>query len=840
MSLMRHPLRQLLPTVVLALTTGTVAGQTSLQLRWEHVADAFQGDNGSSQVAFTLTNRDTKPLAASGWAIYFSALHSAQPGSVAGGFAIEDVLGDLHRIVPSAGFAGLAPGASVRIEYRTHLLINRSFAPAGPYIVFDAAKETGHPVTEYVAVPFQRAPQGAGRDPRVVTPQAQFALDSASRDVAASELPPVFPTPVAVTRGTGVLHLTGMPVVEASDALRNEASFAQEYLRPYLGGTRMRGGPRLRLEVGTVQGQSSPEAYELDVEPSGIRIVGASPAGVFYGLQSLRTLMPPPLPPLRGLVLPAIRVVDAPRFGYRGFMLDVARNFHLKADVLRTLDLLARYKLNVFHFHLTEDEAWRLEIPSLPELTALGARRSHTLDSGQWLPPAYGSGAAVDRPWGSGFLSRADYIAILRYAAARHIEVIPELEMPGHARAAIKAMEARSRAGDSQYLLSDPEDRSVYTSAQNYHDNVMNPVLESTYRFIERVVGDLVAMHREAGVPLRHIHMGGDEVPNGAWEGSPAVQAYLQAHGLASVDDLWFVFYGRVEQILKTHNLLPSGWEEIAVRKTRRDGQSAVIVNPGFAERGWRAYVWNNVPGWGAEDLAYRLANGGYEVVLSPVTNYYFDLAWNQNPEEPGLDWGGYVDLRKPFEFIPLDYYRNVRLDRRGNPLDPAVFVGKDRLTDYGRDHIVGIQGNLWSETLGGDGRLDYMLLPKLFGLAERAWAPDPDWARERDPARADALFRDAWARFVNVVGKRELPRLDRETPGLTYRIPTPGLGVAGGMVRCSVELPGFTLRYTTDGTEPTARSPEVRGPIPLRGTVRVAAFSTTGRKSHTASLTAP
>jgi hexosaminidase len=400
--------------------------------------------------------------------------------------------------------------------------------------------------------------------------------------------------------------------------------------------------------------------------------------------------------------------------------------------------------------------------------------------------------------------------------------------MPGHARAAIKAMQA-----NQQYRLNDPDDRSVYTSAQGYHDNVMNPVLESTYRFVERVVGDLVAIHREAGVPLRHLHMGGDEVPAGVWEGSPAVQAYVKAHGLASVDDLWFVFYSRVEQILKAHDLPLSGWEEIAVRKTSRDGQRTNIPNPDFAARGWRAYVWNNVPGGGAEDLAYRLANGGYEVVLSPVSNLYFDLAWNQNPEETGLDWGGYVDLRKPFQFIPLDYYRNVRVD-------PSVFVGKDRLTAYGRAHVVGIQGNLWSETLGAEGRLEYMLLPKLFGLAERAWAPDPDWARERDPERSESLYREAWSRFVNVLGQRELPRLDREVPGLNYRIPTPGLKALGGMVHCSVELPGFTLRYTTDGSEPTVRSSLVRGPIPLRGTVRVAAFNTTGRKGHTARLTAP
>jgi hexosaminidase len=812
---MRNRLVSALPALVLALTPGAApAAQTALQLRWELTAD--------SQATFTLISRDTKPLPASGWAIYFSALHSADSGTVGAGFAIQDLLGDLHRIVPAAGFAGLAPGATIKIPYVTQPLRNRSFGPAGPYIVFDTAKDVGIPLSDYVAAPFERSHD-------VMTPEAQFALDSVIRDIPASELPPVFPTPLQVTKGTGELRLTATPRVIAGAELGNEATFAAEYLLPYFRAGRKAVTPApLRLEVGPVEGQSSPEAYELVVDPTtGIRIVGVSPAGVFYGLQSLRSLLPPPAP-AAGLVLPAIRVVDAPRFGYRGFMLDVARNFHPKAAVLRTLDLLARYKLNVFHMHLTDDEGWRVEIAGLPELTAVGARRGHTLDSKQFLQPAFGSGPLVDRPWGSGFYSHADYVEIVRYATARHIEVIPEIEMPGHARAAIKAMEARFHAtGDRQYLLTDPEDRSVYVSVQGYPDNVINPALESTYGFIERVVGDLAAMHREAGAPLRHIHMGGDEVPAGVWVGSPAVQAYMQAHGLKSVDDFWFVFYGRIEQILKAQGLVPSGWEEIAVRKTRRDGRPAVIVNPGFAERGWRAYVWNNVPGWGAEDLAYRLANGGYDVVLSPVTNYYFDLAWNENPEEIGLDWGGFIDLRKPFQFIPFNYYRNAGAD--------SLFVGKDRLTDFGRAHIIGIQGNLWSETLGGDGRLDYMMVPKLFGLAERAWAADPDWARERDPARSASLYRDAWSRFVNVVGKRELPRLDREVTGLAYRIPTPGLKVEGGMVRASVELPGFTLRYTTDDSEPTARSPEVRGPIPLRGAVRVAAFTTTGRKGRTA-----
>ncbi len=856
-------MRYALLALLLALAASPAAAQASLQLRWELKDDVFRGptDQGAARVAFTLTNRDAKPFLARGWAIYFSALHEPQPGSASGGVTIENVTGDLWRIVPGADFPGLASGRSVELEYFTSLLTNNSFAPVGPYIVFDDAPDKGHPLN-LEAVPFERPPQ-SGRDPRVITPQAQFELDAATRDIPSESLPPVFPTPVSLEKREGKLVLAVPPAISAAPELQAEAAFAAEYLGSFFPKAKTKGKApaetaagvsTLRLETGKVAGQDSPEAYELVVDPdAGIRVLGNSPAGVFYGLQSLRNLLPAApagkaSAVATGLSLPALRVVDAPRFGYRGLMLDVARNFQPKARVLRVLDLMARYKLNAFHFHLTEDEGWRVEIPSLPELTAVGSRRGHTLDSSRFLPPAWGSGPDVDRPYGSGFYTRADYVEILRYAAARQIEVIPELEMPGHARAAIKAMQARARAlraagdaeGAQRYLLSDPEDKSVYTSAQGYHDNVINPALPSTYAFVARVVQDLVALHREAGVPLRNLHMGGDEVPAGVWERSPAVAALLKQKGLGSVYDLWYVFYGRVAEILKSQGVPLSGWEEIGLRQTRLDGQAKMIPNPGFAERGWIAYVWNNAVGGGAEDLAYRLANGGYKVVLVPVSNTYFDLAWNQNPEETGLDWGGYVDLKKPFEFVPFDYYRNVRYDRRGIAVDRSLFVGKDRLTDYGRSNVVGIQGALWSETLNADGKLDYKLLPKLLGLAERAWAPEPDWAREKDEAKSEALFRDAWSVFANVVGRRELPRLDRESPAWLYRIPKPGLALVDGRLKASLEVPGFVLRYTTDGSEPTAKSPELHGAIPLARDVRVAAFDGNGRKGHTAKLVAP
>ncbi|EEF26356.1 Beta-hexosaminidase, putative [Ricinus communis] len=597
----------------------------------------------------------------------------------------------------------------------------------------------------------------------------------------------------------------------------------------------MQGAPVLRLGIGAVPGQTSPEAYTLDINSDGITIVGNSAAGVAYGLQSLRDLLPLPGAAPHGIDLPRLHIVDAPRFDYRGFQLDVARNFHTRQTVFKWLDLMARYKLNKFHFHLTDDEGWRLEIPGLPELTSIGAVRGHSARPGVRLQPAYGSGPDPKDASGSGYYTRADYIEILRYAAARHIDVIPEIEMPGHARAAVQSMEARyrrlkaaGRPDAAQYLLNDLADKSVYKSPQLYNDHVINPGLESSYAFIDHVFAQIVAMHREAGAPLRTIHVGGDELPRGAWEKSPASLALMRKQKLDTTADLWDYFYDRVDGMLKKHGLYASGWEELAGRVTTVRGQSTLIPNPLFTRRGFRAYVWNNTEG--AEDLAYRLANAGYDVVLAPVTRMYMDMSHNPNPEEPGVNWGAYVELDTVYDFIPLDYMKNA---------SPPL-AGKVGLTDSGRRHVRGMEATLFTETVRDPSLIDYLVMPRLLAVAERAWAPDPAWATETDAAQAVVLHRAAWSGFVNVLGQRVLPRLDLEKTGVAYRLAPPGLMLDGGRVLANHVLPGITLRYTSDGTTPTASSRMVDGAITDRGVIQVAAFDRNGRAGRVSRIDNP
>jgi hexosaminidase len=360
-----------------------------------------------------------------------------------------------------------------------------------------------------------------------------------------------------------------------------------------------------------------------------------------------------------------------------------------------------------------------------------------------------------------------------------------------------------------KYLLHDPNDKSVYSTAQYWTDNVIDVSLPSTYNFVSTVIDEIVDLYKQAGVPLATINWGGDEVPHGVWEQSPAYFALKAKHPeIQSTADLWYYFYGRVNQLMKAKGLYTSGWEEMSLRKTKLDGKPFYVPNPDFMPEHLQAEVWNNTLGGGNEDLAYKLANAGYKTVLTCVTNLYFDMANYKSFDEPGYYWGAFADIDKPFSFIPFDYFKNSKVDRNGLPLDRSIFIGKQRLTDYGKSNILGLQCAIWGENIKSTTRLEYMLLPRLLGFAERAWAQDPDWATEPNTAKSDSLYNIAWVNFLNVVGKRELPRLSYVDGGFAYRVPKPGVILQDGKYLANEQFPGLTIRYTTDGAEPSANSP--------------------------------
>lgn len=814
-------------------TTTLKAGDLSIDL------EMVSTNDGQVQSLFHLKNNGKKALPASGWKIYFNSrvVKTWGPDSLLA--RINHVNGDLFRLSPLKAFKTLPAGASVQLNLASESMNNYSERPQGFYLVWDKTPDLGETISR---VNYKHLSRHLKEEQALAA--KVYQQNTLIKDIPAGDLPAVFPSPASYVKQEGIFKLTKEVTLVTESVFEKEALGFADELAKILGKKpavlkRSEGSGIFLQQVNSI----AKEGYELSISPEKILIKASDVAGAFYGIQSLKTMFPAQawasVQPV--INLPAAEIKDAPRFGFRGFMMDVGRNFQPKSEVLKVLDLMALYKLNVFHFHLTEDEGWRLEIPGLPELTSVGANRGHSSNERNSILPSYGSAAAVGKNSGTGFFTRAEYIEILKYATARHIRVIPEIETPGHARAAIKSMDARyarlmkagKKAEAEQYLLRDLNDQSGYRSVQGFDDNVINVALPSTYTFLEKVTDELVAMHKEAGAALPTIHFGGDEVPAGVWGKSAAADLLSKTNPeVKGTDALWFYYFSKVNQLLKSRGMYLSGWEEIGLRKVAVNGEMKMLPEPRFVKENFHADVWNNLTG--NEDLAYKMANAGYKVVLTPVTNFYIDLAVNPSFDERGQNWGGYVDVDKPFYFIPYDYYKNVKEDEQGNPVDPAIFKNKERLTEIGKSNIVGLQAPLWSETIKTRAHFEYMLLPKLLGLAERAWAKDPEWAVTTDPEKEKTLYEQAWSEFVNVLGKKELPRLNHYSGGYLYRIPTPGVQLKAGTLEANVQLPGLIIRYTTDGTEPGKESQVYKSAIPLNGLVKLRAFDDTGRGGRT------
>ncbi|MFC5481233.1 family 20 glycosylhydrolase [Massilia suwonensis] len=810
---------------------GPPCGGAPVAIGWECVANGVDGDRFAARL--TLRNASTRPIAP-GWQLYFNTCRKLLPETVSTGFRIDHVNGDLFRL-RALDTGSWLPGGAFEVGYQARFwAISRTDAPLGFYLVTVGGEviDLGDPDI----APFTRPEQLRRSAGDVVPPMdaaRRFGVNGAVSLLPIETVGRITPQPVSASFSEGTSHVGRDTVVRCQPGLENEALF----LRAILAGLPpARSNAVIVLETGPVDAATPApdEAYLLEIEANRVHLRGASAHGVFNGVQTLRQLA--------GVdgSLPYGRVLDAPRFAHRGMMLDVARHFADVDTVLRLLDCMALYKLNRFHFHLTDDEGWRLPITALPELTEVGARRGVSSDGRPCLQPSFGSGARVDASAGSGHYTHDEFIAILRYAHARHIEVIPEFNMPGHARAAVQAMRVRHdrllAAGDVEganaYRLDDPDDASVYESVQLWHDNVICIARPSVDRFIDTVVAEVARLFRQAGVPLRAIHTGGDEVPHGAWLGSPLCRQRMQEQGWNEVAELRADFVARCRAILARHGVAFAGWDDTALVATGE----GVAADPRFAGPGFEVYVWNNASGSGQEDCAWKLANAGYEVVLANASHLYFDLAYAKDPQEPGYYWAGFVDTRSAFAFCPLDLNALPGADQMGRALSPEARARLVRLAQPGR--VLGLQGQLWGENAHSRERIEYLAAPRLLALAERAWSPDPGWHDVADEAERARRIDDAWNEFANRLGQRALPFLDRAL-AYGYRLPPPGAVHEGGWVHANTAFPGLALRYTLDGTEPDAASARYREPVavPPDAVLKIASFDTRARSSRVLTL---
>lgn len=468
-----------------------------------------------------------------------------------------------------------------------------------------------------------------------------------------------------------------------------------------------------------------------------------------------------------GRQMPSMVIEDWPDLQHRGIMLDVSRNFTKKEGVLKLIDLLARYKANVLHLHLGDDEGWRVEIDGLPELTSYGAFRAipvlnedGTISEPDALQITYSASDGKNdlNAAGNGYYSHADFVEILKYAKERHIRVIPEFDTPGHSRAAIKSMEKRAElTGDTSCLLSEPEDTSYYCSVQDYYDNAINVALPSVYTFTEKVFDAFIAMYAEADAELLAIHVGGDEVPDGAWTGSPACQRLMEEKGWTDILSLKDYYVRNVLEIAARKGVKIAGWQDLC--KDLSPETFELLKENLYGTNFWTV-------SHGQDELGYTLADSGLNVIIGSAPSAYLDFAYNYDKKERGHNWGGYVDERRTFSLLPFSIYKSVRWNDRGVMTDiSAASEGKTELYPEARQRIIGIQGQLWAETLRCFDHVTYYIFPKALGLFERGWNSEPEW--EGTTASDDPAFVGAFDKFYSIIVDHEMPYYDEI--GISY-----------------------------------------------------------------------
>ncbi|MFF4588889.1 beta-N-acetylhexosaminidase [Streptomyces sp. NPDC001388] len=464
-----------------------------------------------------------------------------------------------------------------------------------------------------------------------------------------------------------------------------------------------------------------PEGYRLSLHGPGRLIQGGSAAGVFWGAQTFRQLLGPdafrraPLRPGRIWDLPEITVEDRPRFRWRGLMLDVARHFTPKDGVLRLLDLMAAHKLNVFHFHLTDDQGWRIEIKRYPRLTEVGSWRART-KFGHRASPLWD-----EKPHG-GFYTQDDIREIVAYAAERHIGVVPEIDVPGHSQAAIAAY---PELGNTDVI--DTTRLSVWDT-WGVNPNVLAPT-DNTLRFYEGVFEEVLGLFpADAAQFSAFIHVGGDECPKDQWRRSPAAQARIGELGLADEDALQSWFVRHFDTWLSARGRRLIGWDEIL------EGGLA----EGAAVSSWRGYAGG-----------IAAARAGHDVVMCPEQQVYLDHRQHDGPDEP----------------VPIGYVRTLEDVYRFEPV-PAEFTPGETA------HVLGTQANLWTEVTEDQARVDYQAFPRLAAFAEVAWSALPVPA-ERDFAGFERRMEAHYGRLDALgVGYRPPggPRPWQRRPGVLGR----------------------------------------------------------------------
>ncbi|MFV0294029.1 MAG: beta-N-acetylhexosaminidase [Paracoccus sp. (in: a-proteobacteria)] len=616
--------------------------------------DGAQGfeDNGGFRFRIHNPGQDTiRPLA-----FCYSSATRIPVGVSVDGVRISQCFGNHHRL-ENAGNIDISPGGFWQIDIHalSHKPTNRSQGVMAAWL----EDQDGTPI---------RLEPGdlQGPEDQITTPSAEPAITTATAPPIALLPWPRMMDLQETGPATALRPGEGMDMAEMASVIslhRRLFPLAPGLLNP-TSGRPVDTRPNNRIQPG---------GFMLDFHPDRIILSHSTIQGLRHGLIALAQIIHAAQTDSRFSVPLRGQVQDAPHFGWRGLHLDVSRNFRPIDQVRRVIDIMAWHRMNRFHWHLTDDEGWRIEIPALPQLTRIGSHRG----SGTQLPPQY-----ADGPQGqSGHYSVTEARALIAHATAFGIDIIPEIDMPGHMTALLTAL---------PHLADPDETGDSYRSIQGYPNNALNPAIPAVYDTVETILDAICKIF-----PSRIIHLGGDEIDANSWRQSPAAVALAKAEGFGPDDtthNLQALFMRRIQKMLTSRGRIMGGWDECA------DGGG---VNP------TQALLF----AWRSPEKTAELMKLGYDVIATPGQAYYLDMVHGDGWDSLGASWAGTAPARKTYEFSPTD----------GLPKDAP-------------GQLVGVQAGIWSEYLDSVTRWNHMVFPRLSAVAETGWSmpENRNWSRFR------------------------------------------------------------------------------------------------------------
>ena len=777
-----------------------------------YTINEFSSEDNRLNVTLDITNKTNNDIS-SLWSLHWNQISAlVDSESIPKNTKYEYVAGQSYNILSFGNDYTIKKGETISIDLKQRGGVKRkSDFPMGGFVVTD---------DDILNVKFINLWENAKDIQELDIPTAndRFNYNVSNKLLDKSQLDLIVPTPNKIDLLEGQMDLKTKYSINIDESLNLNFDFAKSLMSGVA--KIVSNNEEADIKISFIENLTK-ESYELNIDNNSISIFASDRAGALYGLQSLKQIFL--VSKLEKTSIRNLKITDSPKFSYRGMLLDISRNFYGPKKIKQILDYLSFFKINHLDFRLTDDEGWRLEIPGLEELTEVGSKRGYTKDESDNLIPIYGSGPDTNST-GSGYLSKSEFIEILKYANQRNITVIPQISYPSHIRSAIISMNARYQKfmelGDKgeaeKYLLIDPNDESEYYSAQGFDDNIVCICRESAFNFYEKVIDEVYLMYKEAGVEMKKFGVGADEIPYGAWRKSPLCDKFMEEKSITGdYDALYQYQQRRIYDKLSSYGLTMTGWDDILLRLTEKN-QSETQIKDFFKDDDILLFVWNNSWGGGRQDMIYKYANLGYKTIMSNSSAFYFDMVDDKDFDNIGLSWSGYADYKDIWTVDVFDIF-NDSYGVKKNIISTDYINKSEKINPKNRDNIIGIQSQIWGETIVDEDVLDYMFMPNIIVFSQKAWSQDDSWMSISDKEIKDQTLEIEWNKFTNNLGQRVLPIVNEIFGGLSYDLPKPGGIIVNDSLYANTVFPGLDIKYTLDGSVPDSNSENYTAPVKIK-----------------------